>query len=133
MDQGLPLHAPLPPAPQQQRPPTGPQRSPHRARDERAPQRPDVLARSGEELRDVVVPSEAVKEHLDVTDKKGRWRKHYGEVRAKMGYMPPSECEYLLIVMLTLYAARFLIANHRLRILSPRQGSHQDTRHIACI
>lgn len=33
---------------------------------------------------------EVVKEHLDPTDKKGRWRKHYGEVQAKMGYMPPS-------------------------------------------
>ena len=28
--------------------------------------------------------------HLDVEDKAGRWRKHYGQVRNKMGNIPPS-------------------------------------------
>jgi DNA polymerase delta subunit 4 len=42
-------------------------------------------------------PGKKRKEGLDMEDESGKWRKHWGVVREKMGYMEPSGCIYALL------------------------------------
>ena len=59
--------------------------------------------------------------HLDVEDKKGRWRKHYGEVREKMGNIPPG----------TPCPISWWEDHTDVRDASPCQGAHEDRPHSA--